>query len=502
MKPIYIVSLIIFLCVGLRLVNLDKGYSSDEGWLLKVAGSDFNKIVPALRTGNSVFPPLSPFLVHFWMRVSTAEPWVRGYFVFFGVAICILVYQLGRLFIDRAFGQIAFFASAVSPLLIWASQFVRSYIDSAFWALLSIYFMLRILKRAGSIGVFLGYVVSSLLAIYSSHLFIPLLIAQNIFIFIFYLRDVAFLRKWLVSQSILITLSLPCLTLLASQVNHASGMADRWASKGLHLFGVNIGHYPRGIAAVIGMDPGFLTGYALTDKFNKLILIGIAAISLFLAVWVIYRGISKLKAGMADIRLALFFPAILVLSLIIYDIAGYLLATPLQQAEYFIVQHILFIFIMAVFVYSIKKEKLNLKLLLLAGIGAVYLLRFGDAVKPEFDTKKASIYLFRNIKPEDTLLMVRNTNTYIDSNMPNAVVMAEFLQRNHDSGYYEPLNKKAKAKLSEIKEKSSDLWFYKLYSNDDILGANRLIEDWLAKNGYQVYRAEKFRKISIINYKK
>jgi hypothetical protein len=56
--------------------------------------------------------------------------------------------------------------------------------------------------------------------------------------------------------------------------------------------------------------------------------------------------------------------------------------------------------------------------------------------------------------------------------------------------------------LAEAKNRYRGFWFYKNYGNDEILGGNRLIENWLTANGYvQVQRAH-FKRIEIIKLEK
>lgn len=491
--------LILFIAICLRFIYLDKGYNSDEGWLLRTAGLDLNKLIPFLEEGRSVYPPLSPFLFHFWLKLGTSEVWVRGYFVLFGVALCILIYHLGKLFLNERFGMTAFFISAVSPLLIWSSQFIRSYIDSAFWVILSIYFMLRILKGANFWRNSLGYVVSSAFALYSSYLNGLILISQSIFIFAFYLKDLKFLRRWMALQVLVGIIFIPCLPLLLKQLKLATAIDPKWSERGFQLFGINIGYYARSIAAIFGMDPGFLTTYPLAQKLNKITLISLGGASFCIIGWLLIRVLKNLRNIVKDRQSIWFFPLIAVSALILYGVLIEVKSFPFQ-AEYFVAQHVLFIFVISAFVYPVKRNnKLNVLALVL--ISLVFILRFHEAIKPEFETKKAYNYLASCIKTSDCLLMVRNTNRYIEPETFNVVLAYDYIQKDSDADYYKPLDERAKMMLSSIKKKYKDIWFYRAYGNDEILGANRLIMDWLKENGYTIEDVQKFRRIDVIHFK-
>lgn len=492
--------LILVAAICLRFFQLDKGYNSDEGWLLNAASLDLKKLIPHLEQGRSVYPPLSPVLLHFWARLSNSEVWIRSYFVLFGVALCILIYHLGKLFLNERFGMIAFFISAISPLLIWSSRFVRSYIDSAFWIILSAYFMVRLMKGMNFWRSSLGYIISTAFALYSSYLNILILISQNIFIFIFYLKDFKFLRRWLILQVLVGIIFIPCLFLIFKQAALATAIDSKWSERGFQLLGINVGYHARSIIATFGMDPDFLTIQPLAHRLSRIILFGFAVLSLSIFVWFFSSAIKKLTLTVRNKKLIWFFPILSVSALVLYDILVEFAYLPLQP-EFFLGQHVLFLFVISSVVYPVKwNNKLNV--LILALISFIFILRFPDAIKPDFDTKKAYNYLVNSIKADDCLLMVRNTNRYIDTNAFNATIMFDFLQKDNDADYYKPLNEAAKTVLARLKIRYKNIWFYRTYGNDEILGANKLIMDWLQENGYIIEGFQKFRRTDLIRYKR
>lgn len=492
--------IILFIAICLRLFYLDKGYNSDEGWLLKAAGLEAKRLIPFLAEGRSVYPPLSPFLLHLWIKVSDSEMWIRGYFVLFGVALCTLVYLLGKAYLDERFGLIAFFVAALSPLSIWSSQFVRSYIDSAFWAVLSTYFMLKLLKGANYRRYALGYVLASASTLYSSYLNILILIAQSIYIFIFYFKDLKFIRRWMTLQALVAIIFVPCLSLLLKQVKLATAIDSKWSERGFQIFGLNVGYHARSIAAVFGMDPNFLTTYPLMQKLNKATLFSLAVLSFGFIGWALFVALRNLGVISKDKRTVWFFPFISISTLIIYDALVEVMNFPLQT-EYFVPQHVLFLFVLSAVVYSYKKiAKVNV--LALALISFIFILRFQDAVKPEFETKKAYNYLVNNVKISDCLLMVRNTNRYIDHQAFRVAVMSDYIQKDSDADFYCPLDERAKKALSDIMKRHGNIWFYRAYGNDEILGANRLLMFWFKENGYAIESVQKLRRIDIIHYKR
>ena len=491
--------IILFIAISLRLVNLDKGYSSDEGWLLRASEVKTGGLIPFLSKGRSVYPPLSPFLLGLWRNFSNNEIWVRSYFVSFGIALCLLVYFLGKFLNGAKFGLLVFFIAAVSPLLIWASQFIRSYVDSSFWVMLSAFFLVKLLKDGFRFNNILGYILASTSALYSSYLNIIILFAYNLAVVALYFhRGINFLRKWFYLQLVIGLMFLPCLSLFLKQSALATAIDVKWGERGFNILGINIGYYARGVAALFGMDPAFLALTSFRDKYSLWLLCALAALAFSIMIYFSLKGISNLCKICQEKRIALFFPATSIFSLLIYLILVEVKHFPLQP-EYLIAPHILFLFVIAAALYSSKNSS-KINYVVLGIVSLVMLLRFSEAVKPEFDTKKSSIYLSENAKPEDCILLIRNTNHYITSDKFRLVSMSSFLNKNSDADMYEPLGNSAKDFLLGIKTQYKDIWFYRLYGNDEILGANKLIMDWLSVNGYTLDRIEKLRRVDMIKY--
>jgi hypothetical protein len=492
--------IILIIAIVLRFAYLDKGYNSDEGWLLKAASLDLKKLIPFLGEGRSVYPPLSPFLFHLWLRFNQGEVWVRSYFVIFGIALCVLVYHIGKLFIDAQFGMLAFFISALSALLIWSSQFIRSYIDSAFWVILSFYFMLRMLKGDVHLKNSLAYIISSVFAVYSSYLNILILASQSIFIFMFFIKDIRFLKRWLILQILISIIFIPCLLLLLKQAKLATAIDPQWSQRGFQIFGFNLGYYARSAAAIFGMDPDFLTARPLAKELNVTFLSVLAILSFYIITWVFIKAIKNIKSVFKEKRLIWFFPTASLAGLVLYVVLVEIKNFPFQP-EYFIPQHVLFIFVIASAIYEpARRYRLNPALFFF--VAFIFITRFPRAIGPEFDTKMAYRHLLNNFEKDECLLMVRNTSRYIDAKRFNTIIMYGYLKKNSDADYYQPLNDMAIMKLCDIKEKYKKIWFYRLYGNDEILGANNQIIGWFKDNGYVVKDIQRFKRIDLMRYER
>ena len=105
---------LISLAFVVRILFLDKGYSGDEGALLRYTQSDWHKILHIL-IHEAIFPPLTPIFLSLWKEISVSEIWIRMYFVLFGVGSCFLIYRIALLSGNRRFSSIAFLTSLLAP---------------------------------------------------------------------------------------------------------------------------------------------------------------------------------------------------------------------------------------------------------------------------------------------------------------------------------------------------------------------------------------------------
>ena len=165
-KTLLIVLLLLGVALGLRTLNIDREFSGDETATMSIASVKQHLIVAELKK-QEINPPATYFLLSCWMKVSKSESWIRLYFVLFGMGGCLLIYLIAREYLNEKLAKIALLIAAFSPLLIFASQYVRSYMDSAFWMLLSCLMMLKILKGKESIFIWVGYIISCVLSLYT-----------------------------------------------------------------------------------------------------------------------------------------------------------------------------------------------------------------------------------------------------------------------------------------------------------------------------------------------
>ncbi|HEY8686586.1 MAG TPA: glycosyltransferase family 39 protein, partial [Chloroflexota bacterium] len=113
--------------------------------------------------------PLNFLLVQLSTTFGQSEFWVRLPSALLGAATCPVLFLLGRTVYGAATGVCAAVLLAVAPYHVWYAQDARPYAPLALYAVLSLYFFVRLLQRP-SVGSAIGFMVVTTLDMYN-HLF-------------------------------------------------------------------------------------------------------------------------------------------------------------------------------------------------------------------------------------------------------------------------------------------------------------------------------------------
>ncbi|MGE5139656.1 MAG: glycosyltransferase family 39 protein, partial [Rudaea sp.] len=215
------------LAFALRLYRLnDANIWWDEGWTIWLSRQDLAAI--ALRTASDEHPPLHYWLMHFWTGAAGTDAFAGRFFsLFFGVLMVALVYRIGRLIGGPWLGTMAAILLALSRFSIWWSQDIKNYTLSGFFALASMWFVLRLLNaplaRWRDRGLWIGYVLSITLALYSHYLAALIFLADNLLMLIVLLREwlarrspITLLLRWSAAQVAVLALFAPWMALYLS----------------------------------------------------------------------------------------------------------------------------------------------------------------------------------------------------------------------------------------------------------------------------------------------
>jgi mannosyltransferase len=158
---------IIAIGAALRLYRLGaQSFWFDEMVQVKVSMRDISRIVTG-RYGiyGDAQPPLSHYLMHFWLKLGSGEFWTRLLPALLGVLTIYVLYVLGRDLLGRKQGICAAFLLAVSPYHIWYSQEARTYSLLMLLGVASMLYFLRSLREGSRTNRFL-YALFTVSAMY------------------------------------------------------------------------------------------------------------------------------------------------------------------------------------------------------------------------------------------------------------------------------------------------------------------------------------------------
>lgn len=165
----------------LRFFNITKnGLWYDESFSAVMVRNSFTEIIE--KGASDVHPPFYYFLLKLWtMIVGESELALRGFSALFGVLLIIAVYFLVKNLFNRKVALISSFLITIAPFFIQYSQEVRMYTLGAFLAVMSTFYLWKALHNNQArlnLYYWVGYVVFTILAIYTHYFLIFTVIAQ------------------------------------------------------------------------------------------------------------------------------------------------------------------------------------------------------------------------------------------------------------------------------------------------------------------------------------
>ncbi len=174
---------------------------------------------------GDIHPPLYYMALHFWLHLGESEFAVRALSAVLGVLSIVVVYALASELFGRRVGLLSALLLAVSPLHVGYSQETRMYVMVTTCSLLASYLILVALRRE-RMRYWLGYVLVSMLALYTHYFALFVLLFQNLFILVWLLRHhgtKALWSRWLMAELAIMLLFLPWAPILYHQATTGGG---------------------------------------------------------------------------------------------------------------------------------------------------------------------------------------------------------------------------------------------------------------------------------------
>lgn len=407
---------IMALALILRLIALGKSFQGDEFSSIMDAGS-FAGIPDALL--SDTHPPLYFYLLHFWMKISMSEAFLRILSIIPGLGLCLAVYLIGRYAFSETAGTASALILAFSPVAVWSSQYIRTYSLAAFFTVISVYFLIRILKeeRAGMTD-WAAFALTSSLSIYTFYFSALVIIAENMFV-LFFVRRKGFLKRWLVSQAVIAASYVPWIPYFIFQRSSYVGHPQMTGKVGFYIGNIHLGGLLRSISGLAGFDPRLFS----KDMVSSYYLLKVAAIaagflSAAVLIWLVARSLRALKAGPAEgeaIRLLLFLAAVpFLLAILMHQALGIIV-----MSHYFLASYSFFVVALAAIFAGSMPRRIGLAVI--AAVIAVYSIRLiGLYSDRETDFKSAHDHI-KKTAAEGAVLIAPSfggTFDYYFSDMP------------------------------------------------------------------------------------
>jgi len=219
--------LTLFLATILRLINLNQSLWLDEAFQFKATHNFSLHDLLTVYLPYDFNPPLSYLINFFFNRLfGWSEIALRIPSVIFAVLTVCLMYRLARLFFDKRQAKIVALFLATAPLHLYYSQEARMYSLAALAVTGSTFFLLKFLKKHQGLW---GYILFSVVVIYSHYLAWFIFPAQLFFIYLYYPKKL----KALVFPWLMVGLSfIPWLPAFITQLKtgiQASSVSQEWS---------------------------------------------------------------------------------------------------------------------------------------------------------------------------------------------------------------------------------------------------------------------------------
>lgn len=153
---------------------------------------------------DALIEPWFCIFLSLWIRISTADLWIRLYAVLFGLATVAVAYAFGRRLSGPRGGHLAALFAALSPLLVFYSRDVKMYPMVTFFELSVAYLALVYASADGRPRHLVAYSVLAVLLLHT-HLVAPMYMAAlNAMYLMLRARSVKKTLYWLAAQALVV----------------------------------------------------------------------------------------------------------------------------------------------------------------------------------------------------------------------------------------------------------------------------------------------------------
>ena len=215
-----------------------QSFWNDEGNSARLSERSMALIVEG--TASDIHPPLYYLLLHGWRELlGDSEFGLRALSAFSVVGVVAVTMALALALTNRvrtdSAGSMRFpgylaalvagLLAAVNPALVYYAQEARMYALLALWAVLSTWFLVRLLRQPESLSPVAGTILVSVAGLYTHYIYPAVLLWQNLLVLAWVVmsRRFRFLLRWVVIMLITLILFAPWLPIFWRQVGGRPG---------------------------------------------------------------------------------------------------------------------------------------------------------------------------------------------------------------------------------------------------------------------------------------
>ncbi len=181
----YISPLIIILSVAAALININKGIWSDEGFSIALASLKLPVMLYDIKNFDA-HPLLYYIFLHYVLKLGHEEWLLRIPSIICMVITEIFIYKTALKIYSKRLALLVLLMLAINSSFLFNVIFIRMFSFLVLFMSLSVYYFLQVfIKNEKPAYLKTLYIVFSILGLYSNYLFIPLVIAQFIYILIY-----------------------------------------------------------------------------------------------------------------------------------------------------------------------------------------------------------------------------------------------------------------------------------------------------------------------------
>ncbi|MCX7681348.1 MAG: glycosyltransferase family 39 protein [Anaerolineae bacterium] len=165
----------------LRVMRLDgQSLWGDELWSLHHISAPIAGVLENVRADGTA-PPMYYLLLHLWVKAGGSSSFaLRFPSVIWGTLLTPAMFVFGTRLLGQRGGWIAAALQIMAPFQVFYSQETRAYIQMTLFSVLASYFFLRLEETKRFQCMWLGYVVTSLMAVGSHYFAWPVLLAHGL----------------------------------------------------------------------------------------------------------------------------------------------------------------------------------------------------------------------------------------------------------------------------------------------------------------------------------